>query len=211
MRNFLWRFVLVAGIAILTPAIAAAQSCQMHSYSDMWLDESGNAVAVNYTDASACGSYTAYADVTLTMPSGYSVSATASASCCAQAVSTASAMGETGEASVTGSNEVISACGTLFGTSVLPPIYIGGAYTKEVWNGGQFEGWCSVNIACSNTSTPQCFSYEVYVGQNGSCSPAWNSYFATYKIGLFGPVHCVKIGLSLPTSDTSAEWCTPAQ
>ena len=120
MKNFLWCFVLLAGIAILTPAIAAAQSCQMYSYSDIWLDENGNAVALNYTDASACGAYTAYATVTLTMPSGYFQTALASAPCCAEAIAAAAASQESGDGNVLGSNEVDTSCGTLIGSGTFP-------------------------------------------------------------------------------------------
>jgi RHS repeat-associated protein len=114
-----------------------------------------------------------------------------------------------------GPGGVISSAGSLDPglLSLIPyiSIYIGGAYTKEIWIGGQLNGWCAVTSACTNTATPQCYSSKIYVGPNGSCSPAWNNYFMTYRFGT-GPVHCVGIGgLSLPTGDTSSEWCTPAQ
>jgi hypothetical protein len=72
------------------------------------------------------------------------------------------------------------------------------------------NGWCAVTSHCTNTSTPMCSSAGIFVGANGSCSPAWDSYFMTYKLGS-GPWHCVGVGLSNPTNDTNAEWCTPPQ
>ena len=84
-----------------------------------------------------------------------------------------------------------------------------GAYTKEIWIGGQLQGHCAVTSSCKNTSTPMCALGSIWVGQNGTCSPAWNSYFLTYRIGS-GSAHCVNL-FSNPTNDTGAEDCTPAE
>lgn len=116
MKNSLWFVILLAGIAVFSPALAPAQGCQMYTYSDMWLDDSANVVATNYTDADAsCGDYSAYADVTVTMPSGYTVSASVNAGCCAEAITFAAASNEAGHGTVSGNNNVALACGSFVG------------------------------------------------------------------------------------------------
>lgn len=98
-----------------------------------------------------------------------------------------------------------SAIGQILGVGGNP--IIGWAYTKEVWIGAQLQGFCAVTRACNNTTTPLCTAPSVYVG-GANCSPAWNSYWVTVKIGT-GPTQCF-VAFSNATSDTSQEWCTPA-
>ena len=115
-------------------------------------------------------------------------------------------VGQGGIGSATDASVTCSVIGAIFAPPPGNPI-IGGAYTKEVWIGGQLQGFCAVTRACNNTTTPLCTAPSVYVG-NASCSPAWNSYWVTVKIGT-GPTHCF-VAFSSATSDTSQEWCTPA-
>lgn len=192
---------------------SAAQSCgSIYTYADMWIDENSTAVAVSYTEGDAfCDDYSAYTTVTISMPSGLSYYGSGSGlSSFAEAVALAAAAGENGNGEVDAYGEVDYVCGGSV-TSILPsPISIGGAYTKEVWIGGQLLGMCAASIACSNTTTPMCYTPGIAVNESNTCSPAWNIYYLTYKVGIFGSWHCVPIGMALRTSDTTPEWCTPA-
>ncbi len=81
-----------------------------------------------------------------------------------------------------------------------------GAYTKEVWNGGQMNNNCSVSSSCTN-GPPLCSVGSVHVS-DGVCRPAWDTYFLIYK-ETNQPWRCFSQALALPTSNISPQHCTP--
>lgn len=100
--------------------ISSTAQCGLYTYQDMWLDDAGNAVADNYTQAS-CSRSSAYADVHVSMPSGYQVAASATGTTTAEAVAQSVTGAENGEGRFWGYNEVtattVNACGA---TPILP-------------------------------------------------------------------------------------------
>ncbi len=199
-----WILSLIALVFLNVTPLSA--QCGLYTSQNLWIDDSGNAVGDNYTQAS-CEEPTAYAEAHIKTPSGYEVAASASGSTTAEAIAQYSVSSERGNGEFWGFNSAFNACTQT--DSFLPfdvPILIGGAYTKEVWIGGQLNGFCAVTSACVNTPTPLCAAGAIFVGQ-GSCSPAWNAYWLTWSIS-YGPWHCAP-AISNPTSDTSPEVCTP--
>lgn len=177
------RFVLLAGCLAAMPSLVRGQSCQIYTYSDVWLDGNGNVVASNYTDGdSSCGNYSAYADVTITMPSGYSQYASATASCCTEAIASASILQEAGDGSVVGTNEVDFAfCG-----SATASLSSGISIKKTTWGPPPIvtnDQCIYVTLACAFgtptcksatpgiTFVPSCPSYMLaqYLVVNGTC------------------------------------------
>lgn len=212
-----WCSVLIA--FVLLSVIPSIAQCGMYTYQNVTADSSGNLIGDNLVQATSCKESSTYADAHLTMPSGAQFTATAYGADVAEAVAQAPFAAvaqapfanESGSGSFSGNHNASSdLCGFSDGSTFNLPIIVGGAYTKEVWIGGQLLGVCAATIACTNTAIPQCRSNGVVVGPDTSCPPAWNTYWGTYRIGS-GPVHCLPIGMSLPTNDTSPEWCTPAQ
>jgi hypothetical protein len=119
MKNAFYVTILLAVVA--SPLLASAQTqtttnCQMYTYSDQWVDEDGNLVALNTSNAQwvywECGEFSSYADSEIQMPSGYSQSASASAEdCCAEAIAFAPMGGESGDGTISGTNQVNYSCG----------------------------------------------------------------------------------------------------
>lgn len=182
--------------------------CGLYSYQDMWIDEGGNAVGYNLSQAN-CIESTTFAEVNLTMPSGAHGGASATASPSAEAVVILSGADEEGVGDLSGYSEAWSSCfdgSSFIGFDV--EIRIGpAAVTKSVWIGGQMAGSCAVTSACLN-GVPMCVTTHVNVGEGGTCSPAWYSFYLTYKLGL-SPWHCVTTGAAVPTNNTNPEYCTP--
>jgi hypothetical protein len=123
MKNALWLLVIFAIVVICSPILALGQGCQMYTYSDAWLDADGTVVATNYTEGDRlCGEYTAYADVQVRLPSGYSGFGSSYHVCCAEATAAADASAQSGEAFAEGANEVIPACPPSLSGSFSAPI-----------------------------------------------------------------------------------------
>jgi hypothetical protein len=206
VKHFLWLAMFITTTLLVASTSAAAQSCQMYSYSDMWLDDDGNAVAVNYTDANtSCGDYTAYADVAVTMPSGYSQFGSAMGTCCAEAISSASTSGEEGDGFINGNNEVDYSCGSLLG-SMNSPILIAIKTTYgENTLGSQVIGnsrFCGYTPNCTNNVTPACGlpSWTDVRPAYLACSTFIRSSFIAVRFGENAPYHCKGISFDSSTA-----------
>src|SRR5581483_2580385 len=157
------KLLLPMGISVvvltLSPILAVAQSCGIYTYQDMWVDDNGNAVGENLSEGDAsCGEYTAFANVTLTMPSGNSQSGYGSGSPFAEALAAASTSGEQGDGLLDGSNDVDFSCDSAFASFSLP-FELDLAYSKSKWNntyttllGGSVR--CFVDSWCTADTTP---------------------------------------------------------
>lgn len=205
------RYLGMLGFVLMYHVTSSAQTCGMYTYQDVYTNADGTVVGENYTQAQ-CARTSAYAEVVVRMPSGAHWIASASGVVSAEALAPSAISGESGTGTFSGYNEISMDCWDYQSAGSFNwPIYIDGAYTKEVWIGGQIGNSCAVTASCNNTTTPQCYSAQIYLtGSGQSCSPAYNNYFLTYRIGS-GSVHCVTPGISTPTSDTNPEWCTPHQ
>ena len=206
--------------AFMNPASAQAQTCQMYTYSDLSLDGSGNVVAINYTDGdAACGSYSAYADVTLTMPSGYAQSASASGGCCAQAVALAVSSNENGDGTVFGNNNVEASCFSF--TSFLSN-YFRLARTTFHWTGGNQGCYqngnlgnmvCDWNVEswCTPETTPPLANASV-VTDSATPDPLgyWKTLALCVRIGSSYPWTCDPFKFSLQVPPLPREACTTA-
>lgn len=86
-------------------------------------------------------------------------------------------------------------------------IKVGLAKTFVLWIGGQLQGHCATTRNCSNTSTPRCPIASIWVGDNGTCSPAWKVLCAAITVGDAAPTCYVNWAVQL--TDTSPGVCTP--
>jgi hypothetical protein len=102
MKKQCWFSVIALLFLYALPSHAV---CGMYTYQDMWLDGSGDALGDNYTQVTSCFGSSAYAEVHVTMPSGYQVAASASGSTSADAVALSSTSGESGDGAFSGYNE----------------------------------------------------------------------------------------------------------
>jgi hypothetical protein len=106
MRKQIWLAVLTL---LFVYALPASAQCGLYAYHDLWIDDSGNAVGDNYTQAVSCQGSSAYAEVHIAMPSGLQNGASASGSTTAEAV-TQSSTAEAGEGHFSGINVASSYC-----------------------------------------------------------------------------------------------------
>ncbi len=146
-----WFAILLAIVAASPSATAQIDSvnCAMVTYSDQWADGGGNLVVLNSSGGTwtyqECGSYTAYADVEINMPSGYSQSASATGNWdFAEAIASAPSNQEQGQVSISGSNRLDYDCGLSLLASFL--------LTENLWS---CVGGGGVFSACFYTCYPQ--------------------------------------------------------
>lgn len=214
-------FILVS--ILLGGVLPAAAQCGMYTYRDLWLDDTGNAVGVNYTEAASCDGASSYAQVTVTMPSGSRNVASASGTCCAEAITESSSTAQEGEGVLAGFNEVWDSCGNDVTSSDEWPVDFELAYTKSKWDntyttllGGAVRcfvsSWCTAGTTpptCDPSSVDQ---YPSIPGQQASCWRYYKTNWMAVRIRITGwPWKCFPL---LPgenafgTTDSSAMVCT---
>ena len=201
-----------------SPLFAAGQNCLMFTYSDQWVDDSGNFVALNSTYADgdlACGGYSSYADVQLVMPSGnLQYASSVQFGDVAEAIAFAPAVGEDGTGSITGGNQLdYNDCGISLFDSLDLPLFLAPAVTisqtatqdpgsgTDCGPGGPCTNPAKCNQAdwCTqDTSPPTCSVTGRKITHGGNICPlAYETPFVVYKLFLFGGWHCTQLGIHL--------------
>ncbi len=226
MKTLSWRFITAAVTFLLIPR-AVAEECDpyqepyqccgpycddvwMDAYTVFWVDDDGWAIALNFTeDASYCDHEPiAYSNVTLTMPSGYSVYAEAWGYYgAAEAIAIADASYEDGNGSVSGNNQVTYTCGALFWwigftIQIRPAKTVTTTASQDPGTGTD----CGVGEPCNNpaichvvnsctqeTSPPTCDASGTLKDYQPLCHQAHVKPFIAWRI-LGGSWHCSSVG-----------------
>lgn len=192
-----WWFAVIP--FLLLSVIPSSAQCGMYAYHDLWLDESGEAIGENYTQA-VCAGGSAFADVYVRMPSGYQVGASASGSPSAEAVTQSSAWEGLDDGRFWGFNETFGACFD-DGISTFFDQFFLLAFTRLHWLGTRSNCWafpdpepanCDYDVEswCTPETTPPSFNpSQVTDAMNPLPLGYWDATALCVRI-LTGPWHC---------------------
>ena len=188
MKNVLHLAACIIAMLLVLTEPTAAQSCgAIYQYSDMWADTGGNLVAENYTDGdSSCGDYSAYATVSIALPSGSSYYASGSAvTTFAEVLAQAAAGGENGDGSFDVFSEVDYTCGESLLVTGTNPTHFGESITCHGFVG--YDG-VACNYKILAYCSARCMAQDAhYITENG-CRRYAAAYETWFRWGS-SPVH----------------------
>ncbi len=169
MRNAIRVLGLTVAVVLLNPMLALADGCAMYTYRDQWIDGDGNAVFQNYVQGDdSCGTYSAYADVTLTLPNGSSVHGSSAGATFAEALAQGETSNPTGDGSIAEESDVDYACGTASNLLGSPVQFNGGL--EFIWYDDPVL--IGVGLQCGYTRIANCSRAEgVYCGDAHPANP----------------------------------------